>query len=79
MNKFKKAGCRKCNNRGYELRDKGWGDYVAYDKIRCECSLRKTKRYKATLSDKEVSVNEYEQLLNNFVDNNSDCNTKYYD
>jgi len=63
---YKKFGCIRCDYKGYT---EYWHDDFAptWHKIRCECSLIKTKKYKSYLNNKLKK--RYK-----FYDNNVSCN-----
>ena len=75
-NKYKKIkkNCKACHGEGYWLTELvGYGDDYNnyYDKHRCVCSLRKTKRYKKFLNKgKDISK---------FIDNHSGCDSSEID
>lgn len=75
---YEDAGCSKCGGDGYYINVTDYGITSGYDKIRCDCTFRETKRYIKALNNKKVSVEEYEKKLSKFKDNYSHIETHYH-
>lgn len=76
--KFEDAGCRKCGSGGYVVNVTDYGITSGYDRVRCDCTYKKTNRYKKALKDKDLSVKEYEKKINKFKDNNGHIESHYH-
>ena len=70
MYKKPKKNCKVCGGSGYWVEHYG-GDFDFFNKYRCGCSKRKTKKYKRALKK--------HKNLKEFYDNNSNCNTHIVD
>lgn len=75
---FNDPYCSKCSKSGTYIETTDYGICSGYDKIRCDCSLEYTKRYKKARKNKDISVKKYKKKLKKFYDNNSNCESHYH-
>lgn len=71
-----KYDCNYCKGRGHVYHQL---DFGFSDKVRCDCSMKKTKRYKEHLNNEDMTVKEHKKKTAKFVDNNASSNSNIHD
>lgn len=78
---YEDAGCSKCGKSGYTLEDAfgGGGFAPAYNKKRCECTRKHTKKFANFIANKgDMLVKDYEEEMKKYYDNNAYCDSERY-
>ena len=76
---YEDAECSECNKSGIYVQRNNSGACGYSNRLRCDCTYIKTKRYKKALNNEDISVRDYKKKLKKFYDNNSHYKNEYGD